>query len=211
MAIDLHIGDTGLIIATAKRQGVLRNQLAYILATAKWETAHTMRPVKEAYWLSEEWRRKNLRYWPWYGRGYVQLTWQDNYIRAGRKLGLDLTTNPDTVMEPEVAAQILVTGSMEGWFTGKKIPDYITLDRSDFTGARRVINGTDKAKEIAAIAEEYDAALFAEGYGVEPEPDRSQIAPPIGAGSEPEIIDGPKFSIFKTIIAALRLIFARKS
>lgn len=209
MAIDIHLGDTGLIIATAKRQGVLRNQLAYILATAKWETAHTMKPVREAYWLSEEWRRKNLRYWPWYGRGYVQLTWQDNYIRAGRKLGLDLTTNPDTVMEPEVAAQILVTGSMEGWFTGKKIPDYITLDRSDFTGARRVINGTDKAKEIAAIAEEYDAALFAEGYGVDvaPEP---EIIDQSSTDHRP-VIDGPKFSIFNTIIAALRLIFARKS
>lgn len=172
--MDLDLGDTRLIIAEARKRGVLRNQLAYILATAKWETAHTMKPVREAYWLSEDWRRRNLRYYPWYGRGFVQLTWEGNYIEAGIKLGLDLTTNPDVVMEPEISARILVRGSMEGWFTGKSIPDYITLNRSDFKGARRVINGTDKAEEIAALARDYDAALMAEGYGVQTAPDPAE-------------------------------------
>lgn len=155
-------------MAEAKRYGCLRNQLAYILATARWETAQTMKPVVEAYWLSEQWRAKNLRYYPWHGRGYVQLTWKSNYMKAGKKLRMDLTTDPDVVLRPEIAAKILVTGSMEGWFTGKCIPDFITLQRSDFVGARRVINGTDKAQTIARLAEKYDAALLAEGYGEEP-------------------------------------------
>lgn len=163
----LNIGYTNLIIREAHSQGVLRNQLAYILATARWETNHTFEPVKEAYWLSEDWRRNNLRYYPWYGRGFVQLTWERNYERAGRELGLDLTTDPETVMNPEVSAKILVKGSMEGWFTGKKIGDYITLQRSDFYNARRVINGLDKAKKIASIARDYDVALKGIGYGEE--------------------------------------------
>ena len=166
MRVDMNLGDTRLIIAEAQARNVLRNQLAYILATAYWETARTMKPVVEAFWLSEEWRSRNLRYYPWHGRGYVQLTWLANYLRAGKELDLDLTTDPDVVMQPEVAAQILVKGSMHGWFTGKSLPDYITLSRSDFYSARRVINGTDKASEIAEIAEAYDAALRAEGYGM---------------------------------------------
>lgn len=176
--MDLDLGDTRLIIAEARKRGVLRNQLAYMLATAKWETAHTMKPVREAFFLkakygwSEErlnqWRAKNLsRYYPWDARGYVGLTWQRNYIRAGKRLDVDLTTDPDRAMDPQYAVPILIVGCMEGWFTGKKIPDYITLRKSDFVGAREVVNRRDRAHEIAAIARKYDAALLAEGYGVD--------------------------------------------
>lgn len=162
--MDLNLGDTRLIIKKARQRGVLRNQLAYILATAYWETARTMKPVKEAYWLSEDWRKKNLRYYPWYGRGYVQLTWEENYKKAAKVLGVPVGDG-SFALKPGFAADILVVGSMEGWFTGKKIPDYITLSKSDFQNARRVINGTDKASEIASLAREYDADLKREGYG----------------------------------------------
>lgn len=165
--MDMNLGHTRLIIEKGKKHGLLRNQLAYVLATAYWETARTMKPVKEAYWVknAEAWRKKNLRYWPWYGRGFVQLTWEANYIKAGQKLGRDFTKDPDAVMEPDNSAEILVLGSKEGWFTGKKLSDYITLQKSDFRNARRIINGTDKASDIAAIARQYDKALKAEGYG----------------------------------------------
>ena len=165
--INLDKGDTRLIITHCERYDLLRNQAAYVLATAFWETARTMEPVKEAYWLSEQWRKDNLRYYPWYGRGYVQLTWEENYQRAGDKLGLDLTTDPDAVMAPATSSLILVEGCRDGWFTGKKLSDYITLQQSNFVDARRIVNGTDKADTIAAIAVNYDAALLAEGYGVE--------------------------------------------
>lgn len=164
--MNLDLGDTRLIIAECKRYGCLRNQAAYILATAYWETARTMKPVKEAYWLSEEWRRNNLRYYPHYGRGYVQLTWKANYKKAGDVLGVDFLSYPDLLLEPENAARILVQGSMEGWFTGKKISDYITLKKSDFRNARRVINRMDKASEIAKLARQYDGDLKAENYGL---------------------------------------------
>ena len=39
---------------------------AYMLATAYHETKYTMQPVREAYWLPEAWRKKNLRYYPHY-------------------------------------------------------------------------------------------------------------------------------------------------
>lgn len=167
MSVSLDLGYSRLIISHAEKYGCLRNQLAYILATAYWETNQTVEPVREAYWLSDDWRKSNLRYYPWYGRGFVQLTWEQNYIRAGKELSLDLTSDPDVVMYPDISAQILVHGSMQGWFTGRKIGDYITLHKSDFVNARRVINGNDKAKQIAKLAVAYDALLLAEGYGNE--------------------------------------------
>lgn len=163
----LNVGDTRLIIEECKRQGLLRNEAAYVLATTKWETNSTMKPVKEAYWLSDDWRKRNLRYYPWYGRGYVQITWEDNYKRLGKRLDLNLTTDPDVVMEPEIAVKILVIGMKEGLFTGKKLGDYFSLKHSDYLGARRIINGTDKAHSIATIAEDYNKLLLADGYGVD--------------------------------------------
>jgi hypothetical protein len=53
-----------------KTQGIgLDTQVAYVLATTEWETAQTFKPVREAFWLSEDWRRRNFRYYPYYGRG----------------------------------------------------------------------------------------------------------------------------------------------
>ena len=56
-----------------------KNQIKYIIATVQHETNNTFKPIKEAYWLSEGWRKRNLRYYPYYGRGYVQITWRENY------------------------------------------------------------------------------------------------------------------------------------
>lgn len=154
MSVNLTDGDTKLVLQECYSHGLEKRHVAYVLATAKWETNHTMKPVKEAYWLSESWREKNLRYYPWYGRGYVQLTWRDNYVLAGKKIGIDLTSDPDVVMQPRVAAMILVRGMKEGWFTGKRMSNYQTYE-----DMRRVVNGTDKAKQIADIARQYEAIL----------------------------------------------------
>jgi hypothetical protein len=141
---------------------------AYLLATVKHECADTYLPIREAHKKSEEWRKANLRYWPWYGRGFVQLTWEKNYVRAGKELGLDLTTNPDAVMAQRISYQILLRGSSEGWFTEKKLSDYIRPGNIDYRNARRVINGTDKAELIAGYARKFEAALRAAQYTVRP-------------------------------------------
>jgi len=149
---------------------------AYALATAVHETAYTMQPVREAFWLTEKWRRANLRYYPFYGRGYVQLTWKNNYERADRELGLSgsLLGNLDLAMDPGIAAKIMVKGMHEGWFAGGQNGQRHTLARhlpangaatvEQLTSARRIINGTDKAKKIAAEAMKFQAALQAGGW-----------------------------------------------
>jgi hypothetical protein len=115
--------------------------LAYEFATTTWETAHTMQPVREAYWLSEDWRRRNLRYWPFYGRGYVQLTWEDNYRKMSGLVSADLVRDPDRAMEPAIAADIMFVGMERGDFTGKKLADFFNSTTENWPGARAIING----------------------------------------------------------------------
>ena len=137
----------------------LNPQIAYVLATTQWETNQTFEPVREAYWLSENWRKNNLRYYPFYGRGFVQLTWKNNYEKYSRILGVDMASDPDIAMQPKVALFVLAHGFKTGIFTGRKITDYIDETKTDFVRARRCINGTDKAHEIADLAKKFLADL----------------------------------------------------
>ena len=133
-------------------------ELAYLLATTEWETGHSMQPVEEGYPLTGEALRKyqrSLRYYPAYGRGYVQITWPANYAR----LGLNKPEDYHKALEPEHALRGLFEGSIFGWFTGKKLSDYISESRQDYVNARRVINGLDKADRIAKTAKAFLAAL----------------------------------------------------
>ncbi len=162
--MNLNLGDTQLLIQESKKASLFRNQLAYLLATAYWETGRTMRPIKE---MGGEKYLKSKKYYPYFGRGYVQLTWDYNYKKAGNKLGVDFIKYPEKLLDSELASKIIVVGMVEGWFTSKKLSDYITLNKSDFVNARKIINGKDKAHEIAEIAKTYDKLLEDSGYGVE--------------------------------------------
>lgn len=135
-------------------------QWAYIFATVYHETGATFHPVREAPKVSEEWRKRNFRYYPYYGRGYVQITWLNNYSEYSKKLDIDLVNNPDKTMIPEVAWFILVDGFKTGVFTGKKISDYINDKKKDYKNARRCINGTDRMDLIAKYAEQFEKILL---------------------------------------------------
>ncbi|WP_024969444.1 glycoside hydrolase family 19 protein [Microcystis aeruginosa] len=149
-------GTIEAIKSECKTQGIgLKTQIAYVLATTQWETAQTFQPVREAFWLNEDWRRRNLRYHPYYGRGYVQLTWKTNYQKYGGILGIDLVNKPDLAMNQNVALFVLVHGFKTGAFTGRKITDYINNHQTDFLNARRCINGTDKMLQIANLAKKF--------------------------------------------------------
>lgn len=159
--------------ARFKGTDVDRRQLAYCLATFKWETAHTMQPIDEfggdTYF--------NNRYGPqtavgkrlgntqqgdgarFHGRGYVQLTGRSNYKKAESLTGQPLTSNPALAKDPAIAYEIAIHGMINGWFTGKKLSQYINDKSTDFENARRIINGTDKATKIADIARRFSEAL----------------------------------------------------
>ena len=152
-----------LIVATCLAFGLSLNQAAYVLGTAEWETAHTLEPITE---MGSASYLRSKPYWPFIGRGFIQLTWKANYEKAGALIGADLVNDPELALEPNNAAKILVLGMKQGWFTGRKLADYINGTACDFVGARRIVNGTDRATEIAILAKKYQAELKAESYGV---------------------------------------------
>jgi hypothetical protein len=131
---------------------------AYCLATAWHETAFTMQPVVE---YGGESYLKSKPYYPWYGRGYVQLTWQENYQKQDTKLGLGgaLLKTPDLALDCVIATKILLLGMADGDFTGRCLGQYFTDELSDFYNARRIVNGTDKANEIAKYGELFCNAI----------------------------------------------------
>ena len=132
---------------------ILESQIAYVIATAKWETNHQCVPVREAYWLSEEWRKRHLRYYPYYGRGYVQITWKENYEKFSKLFDEDFVNFPDKMLEPKWAAKTIVIGMRDGLFTGVSLDDVTNSELIvDYKKARRIINGTDKADIIATMA-----------------------------------------------------------
>ena len=163
----------GIETILAASEGLPIGHRSYLLATARHETADTMQPITEyggrkyfdkydtgklakALGNTPEKDGDGYRY---RGRGYVQITGRANYAKAGKKLGVDLIGNPDAALNPDIAARILVRGCSEGWFTGKKLDDYLP---DDFRNARRVVNGTDKAELIAGYAIEFGKALATE-------------------------------------------------
>jgi len=136
--------------------------VAYMLATAWHETASTMQPIAEYGKGKGRPYGKRIdvhggRYSDslpiYYGRGYVQLTWLTNYVFMKNRLGVDFVNNPELALNPKHASDIMITGMLEGSFTGKSLQKYITYGLYfEFVNARRIINGTDKATLIAQYA-----------------------------------------------------------
>src|SRR5687768_11725322 len=140
-------------------------EIAYLLATIKHETGITRNGVYQAFQPIKELRAKagsrvrklQDRYWgsEYFGRGYIQLTWLDNY----RKFGIE--DDPDKALEPDTAYRIAADGMRKGLFTGKKLRDYINESEVDYVDARRIVNGLDRANDIAEIAEKFERILKA--------------------------------------------------
>lgn len=145
--------------------------IAYALATIFHETAYSFQPVVEGYYLAKtdppdyggKTKRvrdfqKKLRYYPFFGRGYVQLTWKENYAKAGKTLGLDLVNKPELALDPTTAFRILTEGLFRGWFGGK-LTTYINAKETDYVNARRCVNVLDKAGVIAGYARSFEKIL----------------------------------------------------
>jgi putative chitinase len=130
---------------------MINEELAYLLATAYHETGAKMQPIPEG---GGERYLKAKPYYPWYGRGLVQITWKRNYLKWGMSKPDDALTWPNSL-------RIIFEGMIYGSFTGHKLSDYINADGQNFAGARAIVNGRDHAKDISDYAEAFLEAFHA--------------------------------------------------
>jgi hypothetical protein len=141
--------------------------LAYSWATAQHETAGAWMPVVEGFFEDERLglplgttgRREAVKRGysggaEQFGRGIVMLTHDYNYRWMSEMLGIDLVNNPDLMLDPEISVRSLIVWEMkrkDG--NGKTVIDYV--NEGDYVGARRPVNGSDRARDIAKIADSF--------------------------------------------------------
>lgn len=161
--------------------------LAYNLATAYHETAHTMQPIMErgrrSYFnkyepgtrigrmLGNTVRGDGYRF---RGAGHVQNTGRRNAQKATDELnarfGMDinLVEAPELRLDPFISAHSLFLGNLMGWWTGKGLADYLDEDDrdewGDYVRCRYVVNGRDKRELIARYATQFEEAILRAGY-----------------------------------------------
>lgn len=148
-------GITGLLIFIENDSEITDIRWAsYMLATCKHECAGTWRPIAEygkgagkKYGIPDA--KTGQTY---YGRGYIQLTWKENYQSMAQVTGGDLVNFPDLAMNPDTAYDIMSYGMRKGSFTGVRLSQFIHDDVCDYVGARKIINGTDCDEKIAGYA-----------------------------------------------------------
>lgn len=162
----------GAVLDECARQRVTTAQAAYILGTAFHESDRFRTMEEYASGKAYEGRADLGNTQPgdgvrFKGRGLVQITGRRNYTDWAKRLSVDLVGRPALASELKYAVPILVSGMMLGTFTGRKLSDYVASGKRDFIGARRTVNGTDRASLIAGYADQFLAALDAAG-GVTP-------------------------------------------
>lgn len=126
-----------LIVAALQASGI-NSDLVQVAAAATVATeTGTFKPLAEK--LADPARQIDLykaqmRYWPWIGRGFIQITWERNYRLFGSLIGVDLLQDPAKACEPEIAAKILAA-----YFKRVGVAD--AANKENWRVVRRLVNG----------------------------------------------------------------------
>lgn len=154
--------------------------LAYILATTYHETGRRIQAVRECFGKTDAasiacvtnlYRRGRIKRnyakvdpvtgRSYFGRGHVQLTWDYNYKRMGKELGMgdEIYKNPDHALDKDTSVAILAEGMIKGLFTGKRLSQYFNGSSTNWGGARRIVNGLDKHTLIGGYGRKFFESL----------------------------------------------------
>jgi hypothetical protein len=210
------------------------HHIANILAQVFHETGTYMLPIKETVYASHKdknpsdaaviarldaaWKNGQLSwvktpYWRdgWFGRGPIQLTHQANYEKIGKAIGVDLVSDKNRILDPDIGAATAVVGMRDGLFTGKKLDDYdfpAALNAPTKSHPRRIVNGNDGTDaKISGYHRDFHKALVAAGY--QPQPfvvdDPGPKTPPA-----PQPVPAAPVQSFWTVLGAVLARFFRK-
>jgi len=136
-------------------------EAAYFMANCVWETGGLQ--------FTEEIACKTgtCEYKNYFGRGYIQLTWDYNYKEAFADLKAEDATTEDFVAKPELVAQPKYAWKTAVWFWKKKVQPVLkqqdAVAKGLFGYTVKVINGglecpaNEKAKYRLAILKEIQA------------------------------------------------------
>jgi len=125
--------------------------LANPLAQTFHETGGEMWPIEEYKGSDQSYGKVDPQTGQaYYGRGYIQCTHRENYARADKEIGLSSAEcteyHADNMLRPDIAAQTMFEGMIEGWFRSKdgkpcNLPRYFNETTNDVFNAREIING----------------------------------------------------------------------
>ena len=159
-----------LVLQAAEEANLTASQAAYVLASAYhesqlgrlmteiWGPTHAQSKYEGSARLGNTLAGDGKGY---LGRGFVQITGRKHYQEWSDLLGYDLVGDPSLATDPQIAAQILVSGMQGGLFTGKALEDFINDEGTDFYHARSIVNGDmgTNGRRIAGYAQGYLTAL----------------------------------------------------
>lgn len=169
-------GMTAILDEWEKRRLSDIRWLAYMLATAFHETGARMQPVRETFatsdaqaiarldkayaagklpQVSKPYWRPNAAGLAYFGRGLPQITHEANYAKFG------IAKTPNDALKMPVAVRIMFDGMINAKFTKYRLSDFFNSTIDDPIGARRIVNGQDKAKLIAGYHNSFLSALNA--------------------------------------------------
>jgi hypothetical protein len=103
--------------------------------------------MTESQWIPQKEKRANPskqpdlykvqdRYWNtgYFGRGYVQLTWERNYRADGKAIGVDLLKNPDILLQIENSSK-----DIAWFFKSNRVNQY--ADQQVWAGSSKSVRG----------------------------------------------------------------------
>lgn len=146
------------------------------------------------------------------GRNLPQFTGRRIYTLLAQSTGVDVVRDPSRALELRIGVAGMFDAMETGWFTGKKLSDYLDGPTPDFVNARRTINGVDRARDIAAFAEKFLAAIVRAtmtSAGKPPERPQAPLPPPPDMEPTPAPSQAAT-GFLAALLAILRRIFGGK-
>jgi hypothetical protein len=108
---------------------------------AACEMLATMAHECDRFKTMREYAYRTVRYKPWYGRGFIQLTWAHNYDAATKYMNAAGWSSVNLMTEKEQAENPIIAGFTAAWYWLDKGLNFHAL-RGDFREVTKLVQGS---------------------------------------------------------------------